>query len=178
MATLFGLARLGKDAVLRHTANSDPVTNLALAFNYGRKGQDGKRPTQWVEGVLWGAYAEAMIPYLLKGAKVVVTIDDVHIETYQGTQGEGSKLTGTVSKIELAGDAPQQQQAAPQSSAREQSRDRQAAASRPAPKPAPNFSDMDDDIPFLLSNIGVSVMSSSKQFSRSKHGRNSDSEPA
>ena len=43
---LTGLARIGKDAELRYTASNEPVANLSLAFNYGRKGDDGKRPTQ------------------------------------------------------------------------------------------------------------------------------------
>lgn len=146
MAQLFGLARLGRDAAVRYTQAGDPVASLSLAFTYGRKDQDGKRPTQWVDGSLWGKRAEALAPYLLKGTLISVTLDDVHIETFQGTNGEGHKLAGSVTNVELAGGgAPTQPQAAP--------------AARPAPRPAPsqpqtggqrapNFSDMDDDIPF------------------------------
>jgi len=139
MASIFGLARLGKDAELRHTAQSEPVVGLALAFSYGKKGADGKRPTQWVDGAFWGQRAEALAPYLLKGGLVSITLEDVHIETYQGRNGDGSKLVGRVSQIELAGGAPQQ--AAPT----------QAPAPRPAPRqasrPAP-AADPNDDIPF------------------------------
>jgi hypothetical protein len=39
------IGRLGRDAELRYTPNGDAVCNLALACEYGRKGQDGKRPT-------------------------------------------------------------------------------------------------------------------------------------
>lgn len=138
MAQMFGLARIGKDTVLR-TVGDDSVVNLALAFNYGRKGEDGKRPTQWVDASLWGKLAVALAPYLLKGVSVSVTLDDIHIETYTGSNGDGSKLVGKVSSIELAGGSPGQAgqtQRAP------------AATPRPEPKPAPNFSDMDDDAPF------------------------------
>ena len=48
----FGLARLGRDAEIRTTSNGEQVATLALAFSYGRKGSDGKRPTQWVDGAL------------------------------------------------------------------------------------------------------------------------------
>lgn len=140
MASLFGLARIGKDTELR-TVGTDSVVNLALAFNYGRKGEDGKRPTQWVDASLWGKLAVALSPYLLKGASVSVTLEDIHIETYQGSNGEGSKLVGRVLSIELAGSAPGQ-------AGQQQQRPAPAPAARPAPKPAPNFSDMDSDIPF------------------------------
>lgn len=143
MAQLFGLARLGKDCELRFTQNGDPVANLALAFSYGKKGDDGKRKTVWVEGSIWGKRAEAIAPYLLKGGLVSVTLNDVHIETYQGKNGEGHKLVGQVSEIELAGGGQQQsQQQQPRQQAQQS---RQSAAPQ---RPAPNFSDMDDDIPF------------------------------
>lgn len=163
MAQMFGLARIGKDTELR-TVGTDSVVNLALAFNYGRKGEDGKRPTQWVDASLWGKLAVAIAPYLLKGVSVSVTLDDIHIETYQGSNGEGSKLVGRVSSIELAGGG-QAQSAAPAQ------RPAPAPAARPAPKPAPNFSDLDDDIPFAFSNIGYSVNTVSRQHIKSKQGR-------
>jgi len=87
---------------------------------------------------------------LLKGTAVSVTIDEVHIETYEGRNGPGAKLVGRISSLEFGGGPPQQerQRAAPQQqrSAPRSSTPRQAA--RPAPAPAPNFADMDDDIPF------------------------------
>ncbi|MGK5049912.1 single-stranded DNA-binding protein [Janthinobacterium sp. GB4P2] len=140
MAKLFGLARIGRDAELRYTTGQDAVCSISLAFTWGKKGADGKRSTQWVDGALWGKRAEALAPYLLKGTLIAVTLDEVHIETYQGKNGESTKLSGKVLDIELAGSpsaapAPTQQPA-PRPAAR------QAAA------PAQNFADMDDDIPF------------------------------
>ena len=46
MATLIGLFILGRDAEVRRTSGGDPVATLSLAYNYGRKGADNKRPTQ------------------------------------------------------------------------------------------------------------------------------------
>ena len=139
MAKLFGLARIGRDAEIRLTANQEPVCSLSLAFTYGKKDAGGKRPTQWVDGALWGKRAEALAPYLLKGTQIVVTVDDIHIETYQGANGPTPKLTGRVIDVGLVSGtaAPAQ---APAPAAR--------PAARPATAPAPNFADMDDDIPF------------------------------
>ncbi len=134
---LIGLARLGKDCELRTTQNGEMVTNLSLAYNYGRKDQDGKRPTQWVEASLWGKRAEVLLQYLTKGRMVCVTVDEIHMETYQGRNGEGIKLTGNVSQIELAGGEQTGQQ------------QRQAAAPAARPAPAPKFTpETEDDIPF------------------------------
>lgn len=138
----FGLARIGRDAEIRRTASGEAVASLSLAFTYGRKGEDGKRPTQWVDGALWGKRAEALAPYLLKGGLVVATLEDVHIETFRKQDGsEGVKLAGRVIDIELAGGGERQAEAP-----------RQAPAARPAPRQAApagsGFDDMSDDIPF------------------------------
>jgi len=134
---MIGFARLGRDAEVRHTAAGDAVASLSLAFNYGRKDDGGKRPTQWVDGSLWGKRAEALAPYLKKGGGVVVTLDDPHIEEFEGRNGAGYKLAARVSEIELVGgrdDAPTQRQAPAPASA--------------AAKPAAPASMADDDIPF------------------------------
>ena len=132
----FGLARIGRDVEVRTTAQGEPVASLSLAFSYGRKGEDGRRPTQWVDAALWGKRAEALAPYLLKGGLIAVTLEDVHIETYHGKNGEGVKLVGRVMDIELAG-------------GKQDGGERPTAVQRPAPRPASSgFDDMNDDIPF------------------------------
>lgn len=141
---LIGIGRLGRDVEVRYTSQGESVANLALAYNWGQKGQDGKKPTQWVEASLWGKRAEALAPYLLKGSLVCVTIDDARIDTYQTRDGgTGSRLVGRVSNIEFAGGAPQQQSGG---AARPAAAQRPAAA--PPPKPATGFDDEDGDIPF------------------------------
>ena len=138
----FGLARIGRDVEVRTTAQGEPVASLSLAFSYGRKGEDGRRPTQWVDAALWGKRAEALAPYLLKGGLIAVTLEDVHIETYQGKNGEGVKMVGRVMDIELAG-------------GKQTDGERPSAAQRPRPAPvafatpvSSGFDDMSDDIPF------------------------------
>jgi len=107
---LIGLARLGKDAESRRTNESKFVLQMALAFNYGKKGQDGKRPTQWVDAAWFGDRAERAAQYLVKGSLVNVYLAEPHIETYQRNGGgEGFKMVAYVNELEFAG-SPQQAQ--------------------------------------------------------------------
>ena len=137
----FGLARLGRDAEIRTTSQGESVATLALAFSYGRKGSDGKRPTQWIDAALWGKRAEALAPYLLKGGLVSVSLEDVHIETFDGKNGPGHKLAARVVDLELA--SPKQASAAPAP--------QRAPAPRPAPAPSAGSGfedDPDGGVPF------------------------------
>ena len=153
MPQLTDIGRIGRDTEVRFTPGGDAVANLAIACEYGRKGQDGKRPTQWVDATLWGKQAEAMAPYLVKGQQVHFTIDDAHIETYKKSDGtDGVKLTGKVIIIKFAGasagssaNEPQQQQQQQQQQRPQQQR---PAPQQQAPQPAPDFDSFDDDIPF------------------------------
>lgn len=159
----FGLAIIGRDVEVNYTAKNEPVANLSLAFAYGRKGEDGNRPTQWVKAALWGARAEALAPYLLKGTKVAVTLRDVRLEEYQTQNGNGTNMVAEVDDVELAGSpqqqdggqqrqaqrqAPQQRQQQPQRQAPVQRAAAPAARQASAQRPASGFDDMDDDIPF------------------------------
>ena len=136
----FGLARIGRDAELRKTQSGESVIGLSLAFSYGRKDADGKRPTQWVDATLWGKRAEALAPYLQKGGLVAVSLEEVHMETYQNKGVEGHKLAARVVDIELAGSKDSGAAPAPQ---------RPPAPPRAAPAPASSgFEDDGSDIPF------------------------------
>jgi single-stranded DNA-binding protein len=79
---------------------------------------------------------------LRKGDQVVVHLSDLHVETYEGSKGTGTKLVGRVDDVELvSGQQPQGHQQAPRQ-----------AAPRQAPQPVrqqqPQYADDDDDIPF------------------------------
>lgn len=143
---LTGLARLGRDAEVRFTPQGDPVANLALAFNYGKKGEDGKRPTQWVDAQIWGARAEALAPYLTKGVAVCVVLEDPHIETFDRRDGQtGASLRARVVSLEFAGSSERGEQRQKPDGGGAHSR---AKEGKPAPKTGTGFDDMDDDIPF------------------------------
>lgn len=141
----FGRAILGRTVELRYTPDGTPVANLSLAFSYGRKGEDGKKPTTWVDASLWGKQAEALAPYLVKGQSLAVVVEDLHVETFKRQDGTlGSKIAGRVLSIEFAAPAPRQEGDAPAPPAK-------PTVQKPAAKPAAaptGFDDMDDDIPF------------------------------
>lgn len=146
MIQIFGQAQVGRDTEVRYTQGGDAVASVSLAFNYGRKGDDGKKPTQWVDASLWGNRAEALAPYLTKGAKVTVVCEDAHIETFKKSDGaEGVKLAARITAIDLAGGGQQQQQAAAPAKRQQQQRPAQQRQAAPA---GGGFDDMDSDVPF------------------------------
>ena len=136
MAKMHGLARIGKDAEVRATPGGTLVANVSLAFTYGKKGDDGKRPTQWVDASLWGQRVESLAPYLTKGKQIVAYLEDVHIQTY--TKGDGtqaSKMAARIADLEFVAGGEQESQPKPQ----------------PKPQPAQadsGFDDFDSDVPF------------------------------
>ena len=95
--------RIGSEPSIKYTQKGDAVLGLSLAYSYGRKGDDGRKPTQWLDGSLWGKQAEALAPYLQKGGQIVATIDDLHIEQFEGRNGPGHKLAGRIVSLELVG---------------------------------------------------------------------------
>jgi single-strand DNA-binding protein len=125
---------------IRYLGNGDPVLNLALAINYGKK-VDGKRPTQWIDAAMFGKRAESLAPYLSKGSLVYVVIEEPHITTYEGKNGPGSKLVGRIASLEFAGGNEQKEREEP---AREHARAKQDGY---APKSS-GFADVDEDLPF------------------------------
>lgn len=102
---LIGVGRVGKDVELRYTTGGEAVANISLAWNYGLKEVDGKKPTQWLDAALFGKRAETLAPYLKKGTSLFVDMRDVHIREFQMKDGKQAyKLTGIVDSIEFAGD--------------------------------------------------------------------------
>jgi len=132
-----GLARIGKDAEVRYTPGGAAVANVSLAFTYGKKGDDGKRPTQWVDASLWGQRVESLAPYLTKGKQIVAYLEDVHIQTYtKGDGAQASKMAARIADLDFVAGGEQAE-----------------SQPKPQPKPAPaqadsGFDDFPDDVPF------------------------------
>jgi len=144
---LTGIGRLGRDGETRYIPTSgEAVLNLAIAYNFGKKDEDGNRQTQWVDAALFGKRAESLGPYLIKGTQAYFEISGVHIETYQKKDGTtGTKLTGTVSDIELVGSRKEANEAQPNQSSTPSANTR---TTQQAQVPD-NFAEFDDDmIPF------------------------------
>lgn len=149
MAQIVGVFRIGEDAQVRFTQAGQPVASLSLAFNYGQKDSDGKRPSQWIKASLWGKRAEAMAQYLTKGQQIYCVINDPHIETFQKRDGgEGFSLVGNVSEIEFAGGSKSDGSRNSQPAGNNQYEQAPQRGERNSQGAKPSFDDIGDDIPF------------------------------
>ena len=140
MTIMTGVFRLGRDIEVAHTSDGELVGRLALAYNYGKKGGDGKRPTQWVDGTLYGSRVEKLHEYLTKGTAIFCVLEEVHVQTYEKRDGgTGVSLRGRIGALDFAGGGQQGE--------RQERQERQPQAQ---PKPAAKrVQDLeDDDIPF------------------------------
>lgn len=145
MAHMTGVFRLGRDAEFRSTTGGTSALSLALAYNYGRAENGGKRPSQWIDATLWGRRAETLGDYLKKGAQISALLSDVHIRTYQKKDGtDGFSLSATVQDIEFCGGGNGGQTTQRREPANTQTQTRSSQAD-PA---GGEFDDFSDDIPF------------------------------
>jgi single-strand DNA-binding protein len=133
-----GVVRIGNDPAIRSTNNGDQVLELSLAYDYGRKGDDGKKPTQWIYASLWGTRAEKLKPYLKKGSQIFVVLSDVHMQTYEKKDGSGqaTSMRARIEQVELLGGP------------REQSQHERDKANGYQKEPKSSLDGLDDDIPF------------------------------
>jgi len=155
------VGNLGRDPEIRYMPSGDAIANIAVATSFKSKDKntgEQKELTEWHRISFFGRLAEIVGQYLKKGSSVYV---EGRLQTRKYTDKDGVEKYATdiiAEQMQMLGgrqgmgegggmdeggyDAPAPRQApAP--------RPQQAApAPRPAPKPAPNFSDMDDDIPF------------------------------
>ncbi|GAB2861059.1 single-stranded DNA-binding protein [Pseudoduganella ginsengisoli] len=156
------VGNLGRDPEIRYMPSGDAIANIAVATSYKSKDRntgEQKEQTEWHRISFFGRLAEIVGQYLKKGSSVYVEgrlqtrkytdkdgvekyATDIIAENMQMLGGRSGGMGGGDSMDDGGYDAPvsrpaprpQPQQAAP--------------APRPAARPAPNFSDMDDDIPF------------------------------
>ena len=156
------VGNLGRDPEIRYMPSGDAIANIAVATSYKSKDRqtgEQKELTEWHRISFFGRLAEIVGQYLKKGSSVYVEgrlqtrkyTDKDGIERYAtdiiaenmqmlgGRQGMGGDA-GMGGMDDGGGYEPQQRPAPRQAPP--------APAARPQPKPAPNLSDMDDDIPF------------------------------
>lgn len=105
------LVRIGRDAELRYTPSNKAVIGLACVYDIGYK---ENKKAQWIEVSIWDKQAEALAPYLLKGNQIVITCDDLEIETYESNGKTGSKLKARAVNIALTDNKVPREQVQPQ----------------------------------------------------------------
>jgi len=157
------VGNLGRDPEIRYMPSGDAIANIAVATSYKSKDRntgEQKETTEWHRISFFGRMAEIVGQYLKKGSSVYV---EGRLQTRKYTDKDGVEKYATDIVAEnmqmlggrsgMGGDAGMDDgggyESAPQSRPAPAARQAPPApAARPAPKPAPNFSDMDDDIPF------------------------------
>jgi single-strand DNA-binding protein len=139
--------------------NGEAVTNIAVATTESWKDKNSgekKELTEWHRITFYRKLAEIAGQYLKKGSQIYV---EGRLQTRKWTDKEGVERYTTEiiadtmqmlgSRQGMGGGAPMDDDygsaPAPRQSA---GGGGGGGASRPASRPAPNFSDMDDDIPF------------------------------
>lgn len=159
------VGNLGRDPETRYMPNGDAVTNVTVATTESWKDKNSgekKELTEWHRITFYRKLAEIAGQYLKKGSQIYVEgrlqtrkwTDKDGVERYtteiiadtmqmlgsrQGSGGGASAGGGYGGGMDddYGSPAPAQRPAAGG-----------GGAPRSAPRPAPNFSDMDDDIPF------------------------------
>lgn len=126
--------RVGADAKLAKTQSGDSVANFNVAVDY----RDGReKATNWWRVSIWGKRADALAPYLLKGASVTV-IGEFALGEYEGKP----QLNVRANEIALQGSR--------------NTAGGQADGSRGAPQQSGNAQaaddDLDDHVPFITCN--------------------------
>lgn len=140
------VGHLGRDPEMRYMPSGDALTNLAVATSDKWKDKatgEQKEATEWHRVAMFGKLAEIAGQYLKKGAQVYI---EGKLRTRKWTDKEGiEKFTTEIIADTMQMLGQRQQGAAPSSAPAARSGNHQPA---PSPRPAPNFADMDDDIPF------------------------------
>lgn len=162
------VGNLGRDPETRYMPNGEAVTNIAVATTESWKDKntgEKKELTEWHRITFYRKLAEIAGQYLKKGSQIYVEgrlqtrkwQDKEGVERYTteiiadtmqmlgGRQGAGGMDEGGYGG---GGGGGSYGGGAPRQSAGGGAAGGGAPRQQPAQRPAPNFSDMDDDIPF------------------------------
>lgn len=142
------VGNLGRDPESRYMPSGEQVTNIAVATTdrwKDKQSGEQKEATEWHRISFFGKLAEIAAQYLRKGSQVYI---EGRLRTRKYTDKDGIERYAT----EIVADT--MQMLGSRQGAGEPAEDRGAparqgqGAARPAGRPAPNISTMDDDIPF------------------------------
>ena len=149
------IGNLGRDPEIRYMPSGDAIANLNIATTekWKDKGGEMQEQTEWHRVAFFGRQAEICGEYLKKGSAVFIEgrlqtrkyTDKEGIERYvTEIRGDRMQMLGGRGGGGGGGDSmPREMDPPPQGSARPSS---SSSAAKPAK--APNFDDLDDDIPF------------------------------
>ncbi|RJF99686.1 single-stranded DNA-binding protein [Noviherbaspirillum saxi] len=160
------VGNLGRDPETRYMPNGDAVTNIAVATTESWKDKNSgekKELTEWHRITFYRKLAEIAGQYLKKGSQIYV---EGRLQTRKWTDKDGverytteiiadtMQMLGSRQGMGGGAGAPMDDDYGSSAPAPRQSSAGAGAgaggggAARGASRPAPNFSDMDDDIPF------------------------------
>lgn len=152
------VGNLGRDPETRCMPNGESVTNIAVATTENWKDKNSgekKELTEWHRITFYRKLAEIAGQYLKKGSQIYV---EGRLQTRKWQDKEGVErytteiIADTMQMLGSrgqGGNAPMDEggyDSAPAS--RQSTSNTTPSRPKPASRPAPNFSDMDDDIPF------------------------------
>lgn len=98
------MGNLTRDVQLRYTPSGTPVTEIGLAVNDRRKGQNGEwiDETTFVEVTFWGRTAEVASEYLSKGSPVFIE-GRLKLDTWEKDGQKNYKLRVVCDRMQLLG---------------------------------------------------------------------------
>src|ERR1700690_1647229 len=109
------VGNLTRDPELRYLQSGMAVTDIGLAVNDRRKGQNGEwiEETTFVDVTVWGRTAEVMGEYLSKGSPVLIE-GRLKLDTWEAQDGQKrSKLKVVCERMQMLGARGQGGQGAP-----------------------------------------------------------------
>ena len=98
------MGNLTRDVQLRYTPSGTPVTEVGLAVNDRRKGQNGEwiDETTFVDVTFWGRTAEVAAEYLSKGSPVFIE-GRLKLDTWEKDGHKNYKLRVVCDRMQLLG---------------------------------------------------------------------------
>jgi len=142
------VGNLGKDPETRFMPDGKAVCNFSVATTDTWKDKatgEKKEATEWHRISTFGRLAEICGEYLKKGSQVYIE-GKLRTRKWQDKEGQDRYTTEIIADaMQMLGSRSGMGGGEPRADMREPSA---AGESRPAKKPAGQFQDMDDDIPF------------------------------
>jgi len=141
------IGNLGRDPETRFLPSGSAVANISVATTDTWKDKtsgEKKEATEWHRVVFFGRLAEIAGEYLKKGSQVYIE-GRLQTRKYEKDGQDHYSTEIIADTMKMLGSRSGMGGGEPRAEMREPSA---AAESRPAKKPAGQFQDMDDDIPF------------------------------